>query len=214
MQLSLEDVDRFYRLHKPLMFFVNQRLKVIGEKVADLDAYGSVPPEARLKVHQALPEHLDLIDAFADENPFRFSDEDLEIVRSWKHLVTGTFYAFRYLKAHAIFLSSTDPVMAYGVVALFDPFEAVIGPHLPRLFKATLLPFQGRIVYDGLLSGYNITFGGGVKRRLKEDYEEAKARSGIITSLPPDAGTRPSAAPKAAPRKRAKGDKPTGGRST
>ena len=58
-----------------------------------------------------------------------------------------------------VFLSATEPVVAYGVVALFDPFEAVIGPYLPRMIKTTLLPFKGRIVYDGLITGYNITFG-------------------------------------------------------
>ena len=61
-----------------------------------------------------------------------------------------------------VFLSSTEPVVAYGVVALFDPFEAVIGPYLPRMIKTTLLPFKGRIVYDGLVTGYNVTFGGGI----------------------------------------------------
>ena len=83
-----------------------------------------------------------------------------------------------------VFLSATEPVVAYGVLALFDPFEALIGPHLPRMFKTTLLPFKGQIVYDGLLAGYNITFGGGIRRRLNESYKEAKERDGIVTSLP------------------------------
>ena len=77
--------------------------------------------ETRFKVHQALAEHKDLIDAFADENPFDFDASELEIIRSWKHLVAGTFYAFRQLKNYMVFLSSTDPVVAYGVLALFDP---------------------------------------------------------------------------------------------
>ncbi len=79
-----------------------------------------------------------------------------------------------------VFLSSTEPVVAYGVVALFDPFEVVIGPYLPRMIETTLLPFKGRIVYDGLITGFNIFFGGGIKRSLNESYKEAKERSGII----------------------------------
>ena len=157
---------------------------------------------------------MDLIDAFADENPFHFDEADLEIVRSWKHLVTGTFYAFRQLQNYMVFLSSTEPVVAYGVVALFDPFEVVIGPYLPRMIKTTLLPFKGRIVYDGLVTGYNITFGGGIKRRLNESYKEAKARSGIVTSLPPPAGRPQPAGKKAAPKKRATRAGTTRGGST
>ena len=171
MQLSLEDVDLFFRLHQSLMFFVNQRLKVIDEKVATPEAYSGLPPKTRIKVHKALLDHRDLIDAFADENPFHFDEADLEIVRSWKHLVSGTFYAYRQLQNYMVFLSSTEPVVAYGVVALFDPFETVIGPYLPRMIETTLLPFKGRIVYDGLVTSYNITFGAGIKRRLNAELQ-------------------------------------------
>ncbi len=188
MQLALEDVELFFRLHRSLMFFVNQRLNVIDEKVATPDAYSVLPPTNRIGVHKALLEHMDLIDAFANENPFGFDETDLEIVRSWKNLVAGTFYAYRQLQQYMVFLSSTEPVIAYGVVALFDPFEVVIGPHPPRMVKTTLLPFKGRIVYDGLVTGYNITLGSGIRRRLNESYKEAKERFGIVTSLPMQEG--------------------------
>lgn len=213
-QLSLEDVDLFFRLHRSLMFFVNGKLKVLARKVATLEAYSGLAPEIRVEVHKALLDHMDLIDAFADENPFRFDETALEIARSWKHLVTGTFYAFRQFQPYMVFLSSTEPVVAYGVVALFDPFETVFGPYLPRMIKTTLLPFKGRIVYDGLVTGYNVTFGGGIKRRLNEDYKEAKERFGIITSLPPPAGKPQPVGPKTATSKRTAGAGTTRGGST
>src|SRR5271165_322867 len=184
MPLPFEDVGLFFRLHRSLMFFVNQRLNVIDEKVATPDAYSVLPPTTRIKVHEVLLEHLDLIDAYANENPIGFDETDLEIVRSWRNLVAGTFYAFRQLQEYMVFLSSTKPVLAYGVVALFDPFEVVIGPHPPRMVQTTLLPFKVRIVYDGLVTGYNITFGSGIRRRLNESYKGAKERFGIVTSLP------------------------------
>ena len=184
MFLPIEEVKQFFRIHRALMFFVNRRLGVTEEEVDTPEAYAGLPPESRFKVHEALPGHMDLIGAFADENPFQLDEADLEIVRSWEHLVTGTFYAFRQLRGYMVFLSSTKPVVAYGVVALFDPFEAVVGPYLPRMIETTLLPFRGRIVYDGLVNGYNVTFGAGIKRRLGEDYKEAKGRSGVVTSLP------------------------------
>src|SRR5690606_12136650 len=39
-------------------------------------------------------------------------------------------------------------------------------------------------VYDGLMSGHNISFGPGGRRNLNEDYKAAKDRLGVITSLP------------------------------
>ncbi len=212
MQLPLEDVERFFRLHRSLMFYVNRRLEVIGKQVATPEAYSGLPPETRIRVHEALLEHMDLIDAFADENPFHFDEPDLEIVRSWKHLVTGTFYAFRQLKNYMVFLTDKEPVVAYGVVALFDPFDAVVGPYLPRMIKTTLLPFKGRIVYDGLVTGYNIFFGAGIKRRLNASYKEAKERFGVVTSLPieQDTATKAVRTPKgkAGGKPEAKGNKP------
>jgi len=83
-----------------------------------------------------------------------------------------------------VFLDAGDPPTAYGVVALTEPFEDLIGSYLPRMVETVLLPFQGRIVYDGLLSGYNISFGGGIKRSLNDSYRQAKSRQGIVTSLP------------------------------
>jgi hypothetical protein len=55
------------------------------------------------------------------------------------------------------------------------------------MIKTTLLPFKGRIVYDGIIMGYNVSFGPGIKRSLNEGYKEAKAGTGIITTLPPPA---------------------------
>jgi hypothetical protein len=46
------------------------------------------------------------------------------------------------------------------------------------------LPFKGKIIYDGLLSSYSISFGPGIRRSLNESFNEAKMRHGIVTSLP------------------------------
>jgi hypothetical protein len=214
MQLPLKEVEVFFRLHRSLMFFVNQRLNVIGEKVDTPEAYSHLPLENRVKVHEALLEHKDLIDAFADENPLGFDESELEIVRSWRHLVAGTFYAFRPLQKYMVFLSSTEPVVAYGVLALFDPFERVLGPYLPRMIETTLLPFKGRIVYDGLVQSYNIVFGPGYLRGFNESYKKAKERFGIVTSLPmQEAKPRPPKKP-ARTQGGAKVAGATGGRST
>ena len=52
------------------------------------------------------------------------------------------------------------------------------------MVQTVLLPFEGRIVYDGLMTGYNISFGPGIRRSLKESFEDAKTRQGIVTALP------------------------------
>ncbi|MEE9188292.1 MAG: hypothetical protein V3U36_02905, partial [Anaerolineales bacterium] len=52
--------------------------------------------------------------------------------------------------------------------------------------KAVLLPFKGKIIYDGILQGYNVSFGGGIRSDLKETYMTAKQNGRIIDSFEPD----------------------------
>ena len=199
MLLEPQDVELFFRLHRTLMFFVNQRLKVIPDKLATPDEFAALSPQVRLKVRDALNAHLDLIESFVDENPAHLSDDELDIVRSWRHLVTGRFYVFRELKKHTVFLTTTDPAIAYGVLALSQPFEDLIGPYLPVMTQTVLLPFKDVIVYDGLMSSYNITFGPGIRRSLNENFKQAKERHGIVTSLPMSATPLPPKVPKPKP---------------
>jgi len=184
MLLDPNELDLFFRLHKALMFFVNQRLKVIPDKASTPEEFAALSPQVRLKVRDAFLENLDLIESFAAEKPAHFSEDELDIVRSWRHLVHGRFYVFRELAKYTVFLSTTDPAIAYGVLALSQPFEDLIGPHLPVLTQTVLLPFRDKIVYDGLISSFNLSFGPGIRRGLNETFKEAKARHGIVTSLP------------------------------
>lgn len=199
MLLERQDVDLFFRLHRTLMFFVNQRFKVIPACPASPDAFATLSPEVRVKVRDALIANLDLIETFVAENPANLSKDELDIIHSWRHLVTGKFYVFRELKKYTVFLSATNLAIAYGVLALSQPFEDLIGPYLPVMVRTVLLPFKGVIVYDGLMSSYRISFGGGIKRMLNESFQEAKARHGIVASLPMSQEPLPVKAPKARP---------------
>jgi hypothetical protein len=204
MLLSPHDGVLFFRLHRTLMFFVNQRLKVVPDELATPEDFAALVPEVRVKVRDALLDHRDLIPAFVDENPARLSEEELDLVRSWQYLVAGKFYLFRELKKYTVFLSVDPQPIAYGVLAVTEPFEDLVGPYLPILAETVLLPFKGQIVYDGLLNAYRVSFGPGIRRSLNEHFKEAKERHGIVTSLPiSDRPAAPAKARKAKPRPKA-----------
>jgi hypothetical protein len=195
MLLGPQDADLFFKLHRALMWFVNERLQIVPD-IGSPDEFSALPPETRLQVRNALLDETDLLELFVDANPFDLTDDELDIVSSWRHQVAGKFFVFRYLKQHTVFLATEEPPVAYGVVALTESFEDMLGPQLPRWVETVLLPFQDRIVYDGLLDGYNISFGPGVRRDLNESYKSAKERLGIVISLPPKprpaAGRKPT----------------------
>jgi len=185
MNLTFDEGKLFYDLYAALLAFVNEKLKESSEQFSNSEEYTSTPPEARVAVRDALFAHRELIDEFVKENPAGLKADDLKVVAAWKHAVVGKFYIFRYLTKYTVFLSSGgSPNKAYGVLGLADPLEEVIGPYLPRLIETVLLPLNGKIIYDGLVSGFNISFGGGIKRMLNGEYMQAKEAFGIITSLP------------------------------
>jgi len=184
MLLTPHDLDQFFKLHRALMLFVSQRLKVVSDNVTTTQEFAALAPQDRFKIHQALNANLDLIDSFITENPAKLVRDELDIIHSWRHLVAGRFYVFRELKNYTVFLSADSPNIAYGVLALSQPFDELIGPYLPVLTQTVLLPFKNMIVYDGLISSYNISFGPGIRRNLNQDFKEAKERHGIVTVLP------------------------------
>lgn len=183
MKLSQKDVALFYKLNPPLLFYINQKIGVIRD-ISTLGEFMKLPLEEKVGIRDALYENIELLDSFVKENPAGFSPEELEIVNSWRDFVTGTFYVFRYLKSHTIFLNSESPPKAYGVLGITDAFDEIFDGVAPIMIETTLLPFKGRIIYDGLMQAYPLLFGGGIRRSMNESYREAKARFGVITSLP------------------------------
>ena len=160
MKLSTEDVALFFKLMWRLQFYVNQQHQIL-RGVDSVEDYAALPPVERVQVRNALWENPELIDAYVAENPHDLSDEELDIIRKWKQSAAGTFQIFRYLKKHTIFIGENSQV--YGVLALYDSLEEMLyGRRLPVMVQAVLLPFKGKIVYDGTLNFYNIHFGKGI----------------------------------------------------
>jgi hypothetical protein len=68
MLLSPEDAELFFKLHRSLMFYVNQRLGVVPD-IASPEEFSSLPPETRHEVRAAFLDEEDLIESFVDDNP-------------------------------------------------------------------------------------------------------------------------------------------------
>ena len=178
MKLTTQEFDLFYKLIGSLQHFANQKLGIVPG-IATMKQHVTLPSDERLKVRNALYEHPEIIDEYVKENPDGYGKDELEIVRSWKKFQRGEYFIERVLKSYAIFIGENK---VYGVVGLRDEIEDVV-PYIPFYCRAVLLPFKGRIIYDGLLQGYKVSFGAGVKRELKEMYMAAKQQGRIIVSF-------------------------------
>ena len=154
MRLSASEVALFYKLHPALLLYTNQQLSM-PRHVTTIPQLLAMPEEERYEIRSAFYEHRHLIDTFIQENPQGFSAEELTIVASWKHCISGQFYVFRHLEQYTIFLDADSPPKAYGVLALHDDFVDLF-PHVPIMIDTVLLPFKNQITYDGQCRYYNI----------------------------------------------------------
>ena len=186
MILEPHETQRFYRIWFPLLHYVNERRNLVPEVPVSPEE-GSISPNDAIQVRSAVWADDELRRAFIAENPFDLPPDDLALVASWDARIGGDFYVFRHLKKYSVFIHQGDVDRVYAVLGLVSPFEEVLPMPPPVLVQTVLLPFEGRIIYDGLFSMYNIYFGGGIRSDLNEIYRAAKERGRIITSLGQDA---------------------------
>jgi len=183
MKLSEAEAELFFDTMWPLQFYANKRLRIISN-IDSLEEYIQKSYEEKYLVRQAMYNNPKVIDAFIEDNPNDFGAEQLSIVKMWRRFIKGNFYIERYLKKHAIFIGNDH---VYVVLSLNDTFDEVLPKAtLPIYIETVLLPFQGKIVYDGLMSRFNVEIGNDIRRELREIYLQAKENDEIIFSLEAD----------------------------
>lgn len=202
MQLPSDERELFAKLYHSLLTFVavNIGMKLVKKKKAT----DRPEPEVVITLRDALFQDRKLIDAFVKKNPCKFSPEELEIVSSWKHALFGNFYVARHLTKYTVFIRSTEKYEPsgglFGVLELTEPFKKVLKKPLPVLLRTALLPFRGRIIFDGIIVFHEVNFDPRQRQMLHGIYMYDKLHSGITTTLPVEGHTKPKNSTK--PRKK------------
>jgi hypothetical protein len=182
MRLNDQEAERFYRVWFRLLHYVNQRRKLVDAFPAIWQP-GIVSSEEALPLRDALWEDDSLREDFIRDNPARLSADDLALVESWQHRVAGGFIIYRYLKNSTVFISDKSNE-GYAVLGLMSTIEEMVGPEIPLYLNTVLLPFEDRIIIDGLMAGYGISFGPGIRASLDDLYRSIQERGGLIRRLP------------------------------
>ncbi len=185
MQLPPEQTARFYRIWLALLRYVNEQQQLVPTFPASEERNGLLPLSDEMHLRNALWADDGLRERFIAANPADLSSADLAVVASWRYRRAGAFYLVRALKKYTVFLSEDAPPRAYGVLGLSSPIKELTRGPLPVLAQTVLLPFEGQIIYDGLLQWYAVVFGPGIRARLNAEYRNAQEREGIITTLGP-----------------------------
>lgn len=182
MMLSSTDSQRFYQIWWPLLNYVNTQHQVVNNFPID-PSMGGMKIKDSLKIRNVLWNSPDLLDKFISSNPAGLQEADLALAASWKHRFSSKFVILRHLKKHSVFLSYEEQAMAFGVIGILCPIQDVVGHYLPVMVEAVLLPFEGKIIYDGIIAPYQVSFGTGLRNRFNHAYRTASELNGVKTSL-------------------------------
>lgn len=184
MILPPVDGKLFFELMWKLQYYVNQQ-RGLHKDISSLEEYASLTAEKKLKARDELWKDTKLIEAYVRKNPDALPTAELQIIHKWKDFIKGSFFILRHLKKGSIFISNDNQV--YAVQGIQDPLDELIPSYvLPQMVEAVLLPFKGQIIYDGLLSGYRVYLGGGIRSDINHTYTVAKQKNRVISTLEPD----------------------------
>jgi hypothetical protein len=182
--LAPDDLSLFLKLHQSFLVYVAQQTG-IAPSLRTRDDYLALSKDTKFKIADVSLSKENLLREFVESNPFNFTIGEIEIVRSWKHHVKGNFFIVKLTREGAIFLEEKEKgAKAYLVLPLVSPFEEVLPLRPPLRAEAVLLPFKGRIVYDGWLRTDQIYFGGGMSRSIRAACDDAIISYGLVRSYP------------------------------
>lgn len=125
------------------------------------------------------------ITTFIRDHENSFSTEDTTLIKRMEHTVSGRFILISVKKdsIHLLHTTSDDMYLlqvtpwSHEAIMNFKSFP------LPLFIEAALFPSEGKIIYD-MLNVLGISIGPNMGKNLKADAEVAKAKYGIITTLP------------------------------
>lgn len=181
MVINKEQGDLFYRLWLPLLSYANYKYDIIDDFAADAPSKG-ISPEKASRVANRIWEDVSIIDEYIELSSDDMNEAEINIVSGWKKAVRGTFVVDRHLRKGSILVSADKKV--YLVKGIYSSWRDMLGNlPMPQMVEATLIPFQGEIIHDGLVHPYGVCMGKNMADEAKNIYLDAKNRDKIYTCL-------------------------------
>ena len=180
-KLLESDAKLFHKIMDSLLFFANKKLNII-KNCSSIQELHKNAIEKTIPIRKKVFSDNKMIDEYLKENPDRLSDEEMQILASWKKSLESDFMVVKYEKEFALFLHSKLQ-RVYGVKGITDSFKEKFEGYSPIMIKIRLLPFKDNLIYDGIFFPYQITFGSGMRSSMKVEADSAIQKYGVITSL-------------------------------
>lgn len=179
-----EQARRFFRLHRSLILFTNNKYKLCKnfQDITDIESLNEQDIKSNILPIQEKMYQPDNIKQFCRQNPYALKENELYVIEKWTNHLVIKAYIMTHLASHTILMTDNDKNILYGVKGITsDLADMFPQKHLPIIGKFILLPFMGNIIYDGFCNVYNISFGAGMRKDLRSSYDHSRAINGIYS---------------------------------
>jgi hypothetical protein len=172
MLLSANDRKLFFELYIPLLGFANR--------------YDGLNKRRRMdKAREILFGNPGIIEDFVKQNPEKLYSEELAVVADWRKFLKGTFVAIGESKDGTdLMFMGGKKLKIYRVLGLTENIMDLMQYGIGTMFDTVLLPWRGKIIWDGLCEIKQVILGRNYMWSFKDDYKNLKKAGKIVTSLP------------------------------
>lgn len=179
-QLSADECREFYETWYGLLGFVNERKKVISTVIKP-EYPNSVNDMKIHKVREVLWDNPELIDEYIRKA--ELPQDKIEILKQWRtRYKKGMFFVLEYQPEYAVIIASDEngKDRLYGVKGISNSISSILNRDLPVQIETVLLPFRGKIIYDGFMVSMQLGYAAGAKAAFRNMHENAM-KLGVIT---------------------------------
>ena len=153
MILPERDGKKFFEIALPLLKWVKKRERKSKTNLKRAWKNKYLDAKEAGVVWRAIWERPELIERYIKQKGDVLSEETKRALFDWReNFVFGSFIVARYLDEGAVFISVRDG-QVYLVSGITSPIEESLTPEaLPCQMKTALIPFMGRLIYDGIMN--------------------------------------------------------------
>jgi hypothetical protein len=178
MILSEQEYLSYLKVHIELLFYCYCKMKGIKDGLS-FEKFIRKPFNTKVEARNFFNEKPELLDSYLTEN-HKLTSIEKNILKGFKLKISSKFIILKQLSNYAIFMDVYSEIF-YAVLALSDTFQDMV-ESLPVLVNATILPFNGKIIYDGFMTR-EVYIGKNMENNLLTQYKTAKENKTIIKEI-------------------------------
>jgi hypothetical protein len=176
MYLSEERSCHFYYLFFGLLRHVNERYGINDDPL--YGSYEITDPASVREITDVLWSKEGIIDEYLKENPDELALPDIAIISAWNHHITSTFVYYGMDGEYAMLMGATNVFKVSGVACEIS--EMLSASDVPVIIETTLIPYDGKIIYDTIIEQMPITLGNNLFSNFRNEYDSMCANGKII----------------------------------